>query len=111
MGGQVSAGESVAQTLERETQEEAGLAIADLIDVRHTDRLTVRRPVAEGYVIEHVEVVEATVPAELAPVNQDGEVERFECVAIAELLDRLAAGAFTLEATLILDRSLARRGV
>ena len=110
MGGQVSAGESVEETLERETQEEAGLAIADLIDLRHTDRITVRRPVAKGYVIEHVEVFEATIPTALVPTNQDGEVERFECLAITALLDSLAAGAFTLEATLILDRVLARRG-
>ena len=111
MGGQVSAGESIEETLERETQEEAGLAIADLVDVRHTDRITVRRPVARGYVIEHVEVFEATVPAQLVPANQDGEVERFECLTIAALLERLAAGEFSLEATLILDRSLARRGL
>jgi len=110
MGGQVSAGESIEETLERETQEEAGLAVADLVDVRHTDRISVRRPVARGYVIEHVEVFEATVPAQLVPANQDGEVERFECLAIAALLESLAAGAFSLEATLILDRSLARRG-
>ena len=111
MGGQVSAGESIEETLERETQEEAGLAVADLVDVRHTDRISVRRPVARGYVIEHVEVFEATVPAQLVPANQDGEVERFECLALPALLERLAAGAFSLEATLILDRSLARRGL
>ena len=111
MGGQVSAGESVEDTLERETQEEAGLAIADLIDVRHTDRITVRRPVGEGYVVEHIEVFEATVPAALTPSNRDGEVERFECLTVAQLQEQLAGGAFTLEATLILDRSLTRRAV
>jgi 8-oxo-dGTP pyrophosphatase MutT (NUDIX family) len=111
MGGQVSAGESIEQTLERETEEEAGLTIADLTDLRHTDLITVRRTVAEGYVVEHIEVFEATVPAALAPRNQDGEVERFECLPIAALRERLAAGAFTLEATLIFDRSLARRGL
>ena len=111
MGGQVSAGESVEQTLERETQEETGLRIADLTDLRRTDRITVRRPVAEGYVVEDIEVFEATVGAALAPRNEDGEVERFECLSIAALRDRLAAGAFTLEATLIFDRSLARRGL
>jgi 8-oxo-dGTP pyrophosphatase MutT (NUDIX family) len=111
MGGQVSAGESIEQTLERETHEEAGLAIAELVDIRRTDRITVRRPVAEGYVVEHIEVFEATVPAALAPRNLDGEVERFECLPVAEVHDWLGAGAFTLEATLILDRALARRGL
>ena len=85
MGGQVGAGESVAATLERETQEETGLAIAALADVRHADLITVRRPVAEGYVVEHIEVFEATVPATLVPRNQDGEVERFECLSVAAL--------------------------
>ena len=86
------------------------MAIAELIDLRRTDRITVRRPVAEGYVVEHIEVFEATVPAALEPRNRDGEVARFECVPAPALLDRLAGGEFTLEATLILDRSLARRG-
>ena len=111
MGGQVSAGESIEQTLERETHEEAGLAIADLVDLRRTDRISVRRPVVEGYVVEHIEVFEATVPAALAPCNQDGEVERFECLPLAAVHDWLGADAFTLEATLILDRALARLGV
>ena len=111
MGGQVSAGESIEQTLERETHEEAGLAIVDLMDLRRTDRITVRRPVVEGYVVEHIEVFEATVPAALAPCNQDGEVERFECLPLAAVHDWLGADAFTLEATLILDRALARLGV
>jgi len=111
MGGQVSAGESIEQTLARETQEEAGLAIADLIDLRRSDRITVRRPVVEGYVVEHIEVFEATVPAALAPRNQDGEVERFECLPLVVVHDWLGADVFTLEATLILDRALARRGL
>ena len=111
MGGQVSAGESIEETLACETQEEAGLAIATLVDVRRSDRLTVRRPVGEGYVVEHIEVFEATVPPALTPTNQDGEVERFECLPVDALLDRLSAGAFTLEATLILDQALARRGL
>jgi hypothetical protein len=44
------------------------------------------------------------------PTNRDGEVERFECLADATLLDRLSAGEFTLEATLILGAELERRG-
>jgi 8-oxo-dGTP pyrophosphatase MutT (NUDIX family) len=95
MGGQVSAGESVAETLERETQEEAGLAIADLIDVRHTDRITVRRPVAKGLRHRARRGVRGDRPRALAPANQDGEVERFECLPIAALLEWLVAGAFT----------------
>ena len=111
MGGLVTAGESMAGTLARETEEEAGLAIAALDSVRRADRIAVRRPVDDGYMVEHIEVYEALVPAALLPVNRDGEVARFECVSTVTLLERLAADAFTIEAALILVGALARRGL
>ncbi|MBX3605049.1 MAG: NUDIX domain-containing protein [Piscinibacter sp.] len=102
MGGLVADRESLAQTLERETWEEAGLRVADLQGlVRHGD-LLVRRPVSEGYMVERIAVFEAVVPAPLQPVNQDGEVLRFELVDTATLQRRLADDAFTLEAALVL---------
>ena len=108
MGGLVAAGESLAQTLARETWEEAGLAIDELREVAPFGRCTVRRPLAEGYMVEHLEMIEAVVPEALRPVNQDGEVARFELVDRGELLARLHADAFTLEAARILATWLAR---
>ncbi len=102
MGGLVSAGESIAQTLARETWEEAGLHIEALQDVAPRGRFTVRRPVDNGYMVEHIHVYSATVPNGLAPLNQDGEVAAFECVPREVLKQRLLAGEFTLEAGLIL---------
>ena len=102
MGGLVSAGESIGQTLARETWEEAGLHIEALQDVAPRGRFTVRRPVDNGYMVEHIHVYSATVPAGLAPLNQDGEVVAFECVPREVLTQRLLAGQFTLEAGLIL---------
>jgi 8-oxo-dGTP pyrophosphatase MutT (NUDIX family) len=110
MGGQVAAGESIAATLARETMEEAGLALADLRDLERCSPITIRRPVAEGYMVERIEVFRALVPEGVAPSNRDGEVERFDRLALAALLARLAEGAFTLEATLILGAELERRG-
>ncbi len=111
MGGLVAAGESIADTLARETREEAGLAIGDLQGLAPCGGLTIRRPVVDGYMVEHIEIFEAVVPDNLEPVNQDGEVERFECLAPDALLARLRAGAFTLEAALILlQRRPARPG-
>jgi 8-oxo-dGTP pyrophosphatase MutT (NUDIX family) len=110
MGGLVAANESCAGALERETWEEAGLRIADLHALLPADRLTIRRPVSQGYMVEHIEVFEAVLPATRVPSNQDGEVERFECLAPAELVERLAQGQFTLEAALMLAASLRRRG-
>lgn len=102
MGGQVAAGETVESALARETWEEAGLDVATLLELRRGARLTIRRPVAEGYMVEHIDVVVARLPEDVEPRNQDGEVERFECLDQIALADRLARGEFTLEASLIL---------
>ena len=106
MGGQVAAGETVETTLARETWEEAGLDVATLLELDRGESLTIRRPVAEGYMVEHIDVYAARLPAGAEPRNQDGEVERFECLTAAALDQRLAGDAFTLEATLILGARL-----
>ncbi len=111
MGGQVAAGESTRTSLARETMEEAGLDIATLLDLKQRDRRAFRRPVPEGYLVEHIDVFACTLPAGTVPNNLDGEVERFECLDDARLQARLARREFTLEATLILGHELAlRRG-
>lgn len=102
MGGQVATGETAETTLARETLEEAGLDVAVLIDVRRGERIGVRRPVAEGYMVETIDVFTATVPEGVEPRNLDGEVDSFDCLDPGELRAWLAAGRFTLEATLIL---------
>lgn len=110
MGGLVASGETMLQALERETWEEAGLRLAELRDLNPLGRITIRRPVdAHGYMVEHIDAFEATVPAGVVPVNQDGEVERFECVSRAAMVERLHAGVFTLEAAMILAVWLGRR--
>ena len=58
-GGLVAAGESIAQTLARETWEEAGLRVAELQNVTAIGRFTVRRPVPGGYMVEHIDMFEA----------------------------------------------------
>lgn len=107
MGGLMSADETLAVTLARETWEEAGLHVEQLRELTPRRRLTVRRPVSNGYMIEHIHVFEAVVPADAEPLNQDGEVAAFERLGLDTLQDRLRAGAFTLEAALILAESLA----
>ncbi len=109
MGGLVAGGESVMQALERETWEEAGLRLTELRTVATLGRITVRRPVdAHGYMVEHTDVFEATVPSGVVPVNQDGEVHRFERVDHVDLRARMLRGEFTLEASWILARCLRR---
>lgn len=108
MGGLVSADETIVQSLERETWEEAGLRLDALQRVQPLGRLTIRRPVPEGYMVEQIEMYSAVVPDGLHPDNQDGEVQAFACLDRTALVERLHADAFTLEAALILDAALQR---
>lgn len=109
VGGLVAADEHDA--LARETWEEAGLRTGELHALAHAERITIRRPLPEGYMVEHADVFEAIVPDGVVPINQDGEVARFECMTVPDLNERLAADAFTLEAGLMLAHCLARRGL
>jgi 8-oxo-dGTP pyrophosphatase MutT (NUDIX family) len=108
MGGQIAAGETAASALARETWEESGLDVRTLRELRRRPRITIRRPVGEGYMVEHLEVYSTRLPAGVEPHNLDGEVIRFECLDGAALERRLASGEFTLEATLILAQVVPR---
>ena len=106
MGGQMAAGESIATTLERETAEEAGLAMSQLVGLTRGPDVAIRRPVAEGWMDERIAVFRAVMAEGASPSNRDGEVVRFDCLEEAVLRRRLATGDFTLEATLILGAEL-----
>lgn len=112
MGGMVSAADTLQQALERETWEEAGLRIAALHGVAHGGHVDFAQPceadgdggqdTKTGYMVERIDWFRATLPQGVVPANQDGEVERFEALPSAEVQARLAAGAFTPEAALVL---------
>lgn len=106
VGGLVSAGESLATTLSRETGEEAGLRLDALRGLRHLGRVSLRRPVPEGDQVQHLEVFDALLDDAQTPENHDGEVQRFERLTREALITRLLDGAFTLEAALAFDRWL-----
>jgi 8-oxo-dGTP pyrophosphatase MutT (NUDIX family) len=110
MGGMVAAVDDHDTALTRETWEEAGLVITEMRDLRYGGRVTIRRPSSDaggkGYVVEHIDWSVCTVPSGMAPVNQDGEVERFELLASQQVIERLHADAFTDEAALILVAAL-----
>ena len=110
VGGLVSHGEGLRETLARETEEEAGLRLPSLARVLRMGHVNVRRPVPEGYMVERIDMFQATVPGVLKPVNRDGEVAAFECLPPEALWQRMLDGALTLEATLILLHWLQRHG-
>ncbi|HWP13629.1 MAG TPA: NUDIX domain-containing protein [Ramlibacter sp.] len=105
MGGMIPATDSLAQALERETWEEAGLRLDQLAQLRHGGRITVRRPTSEigaGYVVEHADWYRCVVPTGVVPANQDGEVAQFRLMDGDEVAARLERDEFTIEAALIL---------
>lgn len=110
MGGMISAADSLETALARETWEEAGLVLEQLADLAWGGRISIRRPSADGggaaYVVEDIDWFRCVVPAGMEPVNQDGEVEGFRLETPEDIAVRLADGAFTPEAALILCDAL-----
>lgn len=110
MGGTVAAGETLGQTLVRETWEEAGLRWAQLPPAAWGGQFTATRPVPDGngagYLVEDTHWYTVTVPEGLAPQNQDGEVDHFECWSPAQVLNAMHADRFTPEARWVLAQVL-----
>lgn len=105
MGGMIPAGDSLTQALERETWEEAGLAVTQLQQLRPAGRVSMRRPTDSGvggYVVEHIDCYCCVVPDGVVPANQDGEVAQFRLMPAAEVIERMGRDEFTIEAALIL---------
>ncbi|RZI93421.1 MAG: NUDIX domain-containing protein, partial [Rubrivivax sp.] len=103
MGGLVSADESITQALQREAWEEAGVRLEHLPQPPEAcGRFTVRRPVddsgSHGYLMETVHAFACTLPAGAVPLNQDGEVLRFDAFTDAEIDTLVVQGQLTLEA-------------
>jgi 8-oxo-dGTP pyrophosphatase MutT (NUDIX family) len=113
MGGMVSALDSIATALARETLEEAGLGVDQLHDLQWAGHFTMNMPGSDdaglGYVIEHIDWFECIVPDGLVPLNNDGEVQQFKLVQQAQLHSMLQDHAFTAEAALILAQSKYRQ--
>jgi hypothetical protein len=63
-------------------------------------------PGGVAYMRERIDWFSATVPAGLQPVNQDGEVQQFQCIDRATLMEWLVQGQFTPEASLVLAQYL-----
>ncbi len=110
VGGLVAAGETDHDALMRESWEEAGLESALLATAQPAGEYCVRRGLPEGYQIEWVGVFDVVLPAQVVPQNQDGEVAQIRQATPAEVIERLAAGEFTLEAALAIGLSFVRRG-
>lgn len=110
VGGGVPHGQSPAACVQREGWEEAGLTPAQMAGLQPGRRLRVARDIPEGFQLEDVSSYDLALPPGLVPQNQDGEVQSITCLPVAEALALAAAGAMTVDASLVtLDFALRHR--
>lgn len=108
VGGMVPAGETEAQALAREAEEEAGLDLAPL-SLTRGGRVQVRRRVPEGFQSEIVQVFDTVLPEGIELRNRDGEVAAIERRRAEAVLDAIEGDEFTLESALAILDALLRR--
>ena len=99
VGGGVSAGQTVVQTLQREAFEEAGLTDPLVSACQRVIRL--QRDVAQGLQFEDLHVFDIRLPAGWQPHNQDGEVHSFACLPVAAAITLAAGATMTVDAALV----------
>ena len=105
VGGMVPARDSRDQALERETWEEAGLRLAQVRGLQYGGRILTRRPFPDlphGYIVEVLDWFTCTLPDDVLPANQDGEVAGFRPMDPGELVRLMHADACTIDAALVL---------
>jgi len=110
VGGLCAAGETLEDSLLRESYEEAGLRPADV--AAHTPLRTIARihkRLPEGMQVEDVLVSECVLPASVTPANVDGEVSCIRALSPETLWRMIRGDAFTLEAELVILTSLLGR--
>jgi 8-oxo-dGTP pyrophosphatase MutT (NUDIX family) len=110
VGGRISAGMSVDETLRKESWEEAGIAPGLLGDLDCLGAVRVEYSVPEGLHREILFVHDLWLPEDFKPQNQDGEVSEIRCIAVEEVLQNLLAGDFTLDAGVVMIDGLLRLG-
>lgn len=110
VGGRISAGMTVDETLQKEAWEEAGIPAALLRDLNCLGAVRVEYSVPEGLHREIMFVHDLWLPEDFKPVNQDGEVSEIRCMPVEEVLQHLFAGDFTLDAGTVMIDGLLRLG-
>lgn len=101
VGGGVPAGQSPLEALIREGWEEAGLTPAQMARVTAGRVIRLQREIPEGLQVEDLHAFDLALPAGCVPQNQDGEVERFELMPVADALALAAGNTMTIDAALV----------
>jgi hypothetical protein len=111
VGGGIASGMDARGTLLKECDEEAGIPTPFAACATPGGRLRIRRRVEEGLHDEELVVFDLELGADFAPANRDGEVSGFALLETPELVARLSAGEFTVDAGAVAIDWLARQGL
>lgn len=106
--GGLPADEQPVHCAVREIQEEAGLHRTPKDFIGGVYEILSERAEPEGWHNERLFVYTTRLAAHERPINRDGEVSEFMCLDLPEVLRRIQAGEFTLDAALCITTSYAR---
>jgi 8-oxo-dGTP pyrophosphatase MutT (NUDIX family) len=110
VGGRISAGMSVDETLRKEAWEEAGIAPPLLSGLDCVDAVRVEYSTPEGLHREILFVHDLWLAEDFKPANQDGEVSEMMCIPVEDVIGHMLAGDFTLDAGVVMIDGLLRLG-
>ncbi len=111
VGGRVSCGYTVGETIRKEAWEEAGIPAPLMAGLACASVVRVEYSVPEGLHRETLFVHDLWLPEDFRPQNQDGEVARLYCLGIPEAIEAILAGEFTLDAGAVTVDALVRSGI
>jgi len=110
VGGRISAGLSVDETLRKEAWEEASIPPSLLGSLTCIGAVRVEYAVPEGMHREVLFVHDLWLPEDFKPANQDGEVSEIRRTPVEDVLTALLAGDFTLDSGVVMIDGLLRLG-
>lgn len=104
--GGLPVGESLLTCGVREMAEEAGLSEALALTAVAQGQVTTCRSVPRGWHHETLWVYNLLMPADVQPVNQDGEVAEFSLLSPAQVVQAIASKRMTVDAACVLAHAV-----
>jgi len=104
--GGLPVGESLQTCGVREMAEEAGLSEALALTAVAQGQVTTCRSVPRGWHHETLWVYNLLMPADVQPVNQDGEVAEFSLLSPAQVVQAIASKRMTVDASCVLAHAV-----
>lgn len=118
VGGGIAQGSNPIETMRKECFEEAGITEPELSSLQSTGTVTfyyddpIRcvKDNSRGWQADTEYVFDLELPTSFIPTPQDGEVESFQLLDLNQVLAKLLAREFTMEAAVVTVDFMVRHG-